>query len=69
MKRHGCAAAVHVPKLLMRAALSNYGKPQLPEMHHDFARLQNWYLAHGSRYFDGLRPDEHALEVRITFLE
>lgn len=69
MKRHGRPATVGMPKLSMRTALSNLNKPQLPEKRHDFARLQDWHLAHKSRHFDGLRPDKHALETGIAFLE
>jgi hypothetical protein len=58
-----------VPKLLMRAAASNFGKAQLPEARDDLARLQNRHFAHKSRHFDGLRSDEHAVEPRVAFFE
>lgn len=69
MKRNGRAAAVGMPELLMRTALPDLDKPELPEKRDDFARFQNWRLAHRLRHFDGLCADEHAVESRIACLE
>lgn len=69
MKRNSRAAAIRMPELLMRTALPHLDKPELPEKRDDFARFQNWRLAHGLRHFDRLCADEHAVESRIAFLE
>ena len=64
MEGHRRSATVDVSKLLMRAALPNLDEAQLSEERDDLARLQDRNPAHRSRHLDGLRPDEHALEVR-----
>ena len=69
MKRHGRPATVHVSELLVRTALPDFRKPQLPKERHDLAWLQNWHFAHGSRHFDGLCPHEDALELGVTPFE
>ena len=69
MKRYGRPTTVHMPKLSMRASLSNFRKPQLVEKRNDLAGLENRRLRHGLRHFDGLSPDEFALEPGIAFLE
>jgi len=69
MKRQGCSATVQVTELLVRTALPDFRKAQLHEKGHDFSRLQDWHLAHRSRHFHGLGPDEHAVEPRVAFLE
>lgn len=69
MKRNRRAAAIWMPELLMRTALPHFDKAELPEKRDNFARFQNWRLAHGLRHFDGLCADEHAVESRIAFLE
>ena len=48
----------------MSAALPNLDEAQLPEERDDLARLQDRNPAYRSRHLDGVRPDEHALEVR-----
>ena len=53
----------------MRASLSDFSKLQLPEKYHDFARLENRRLRHELRHFDGLSPDELALESGLAFLK
>ena len=69
MKGHGRATTVGVPKLSVRSALPDFGKPQLPEKRHDLAGLQDGWLRHGLRHFDRLRSDEHALQPRVSLLE
>lgn len=69
MKRHGRAAAIWMPELLVRTALPQLDKAELPEKRHNFARFKNWRLAHELRHFDGLCADEHAVESRIALLE
>ena len=69
MKRHRRSATIGVAKLPVRAALPNLRKPQSTEKCDDFARLEDGHAAHKSRYFDGLRTDEDAPEVRVSFLK
>ena len=69
MKRYRRASLVCVPELPMRSALPDFREPELFQKCHDLARLQDGQLPHGSRYFDGLCPDEHALKSRVAFLE
>ena len=69
MKWHGRSPTIAVSKLLMGAALPNLDEAQLPEERDDLARLQDRNLAHRSRHFDGLGPDEHALEAWRAIFE
>lgn len=46
MNRNGGTAPVWVPKLLMRAALSGFGKPQFFQDGNDYSRFQNRDVAH-----------------------
>ena len=64
MEGHRRSATVDVSRLLMSAALPNLDEAQLPEERDDLARLQDRNPAYRSRHLDGVRPDEHALEVR-----
>ena len=69
MKRHRRPTTIRVPKLLVRASPPDFRKSQLPKKRHDFARLENGRLRHGLRYFDGLSPDELALESGVAVLK
>ena len=46
MIRYRRAPAVGMPKLLMRSALADFGKTQSIQNGYDFARFENWDLAH-----------------------
>ncbi len=69
MKGDGRPATIRMPELLMRTALPNLDKPELPEKRDDFARFQDWRLAHALRHVDGLCSDEHTGELRIAVLQ
>ena len=69
MKRYGCPATVRMPKLPVRTPLSDFRKPQLFEKRHDLARLEYRRLRQGLRHFDGLSPDELALESGVAPLK
>ena len=69
MKGNGRSAAVGVAKLSVRAALPDFRKTQLGEQRDDLARLEDRRLRHALRHFDGLSPDEHALEFGGAILK
>ena len=69
MKRYGRRATIGMPKLSMRASLSNLCEPQLTEKRHNLARFQNRRFRHGLRHLDRLSPDVLTLECRIAFLK
>lgn len=67
MESHGRAPAVYMPKLFVRAALTNFLKPQSLQNRNDFARLENGNAGH-LRNFDGLNSNELRLNVRRAVL-
>ena len=62
MKRYGRPATVGMAELSVRASLPDFRDSQLGEKRHALARFKGGRLHHRLRHFDGLRPDEHALE-------
>ena len=77
------APAVGMPELLMRAALTNFLKPQPLQDRNNLAGLENRDAGH-SHNFDGLNSDElrlqaggavlaqhldHFLQIRVEFVE
>ena len=58
-----------MPELSVGTASPNLDKPELPKKRDDFARFQDWHLAHDLCHVDGLRADEHTGELRIAVLE
>ena len=69
MKRYGRPATVDVPKLSVRASLSDFRESQLPTKRHDLARLENRRLRHALRHFDGLSTNKLAFESGVAFLK
>ena len=62
MKGHGRASSIKMPKLFVRAALTNLLKPQLLKNRNDLARFKNRNAGH-LRNFDGLNPNELRLNI------
>ncbi len=69
VERHCRDAAIGMAKLLVRAPLTNLGKPESHQDRNHLARLENRDVRHGLGHANGMSPDKLSLEPRITILE
>ena len=69
MKRYRRPATVGMPQLAVRASLADLREPKLPKQRHDLARLEDRWLRHGLRHFDGLSADELAFESGVALFK
>ena len=62
VKRNSCAATGGIAELLMRSALTDFGKAEFDENRYDFAGLEDGNIAHVSGDSDVLNPNEFGLQ-------